>query len=246
MRKAATAPKMVEHATPPPTVVAVNAAVISFVDELLRLPSPSAAATVVTLLYGQGHQVPPSVLSHVNGGIHVPLAPLLSSPSPLAVLLTERVRVSSAWRADGQALRGARAAARARYRALQSAFVASTPPTPGDPAAALIRYTYGCDGRQWLWEEAAARVLHRVAVLNRAVLDLLATTPTDGLPLLDLPPEALDLMAAALPPVAAPDWTRFAAAMEGSRAVLQDDEAVSRYRSLLAEIMGLHADGARA
>jgi hypothetical protein len=53
-------------------------------------------------------------------------------------------------------------------------------------------------------------------------------------------------MAAALPPVAAPDWTRFAAAMEGSRAVLQDDEAVSRYRSLLAEIMGLHADGARA
>jgi hypothetical protein len=245
VRRGAGAQKAVDQGTPAPAVVAVNAAAISFVDELLRLPSPSAAATVVTLLYGPGHQVPPAVLSHVNGGIHVPLAPLLASPSPLAIPLPDRLRVSSAWRVDSQALKGARAAARDRYRELQAAFVASTPPAPRDPAAALIRYTYGCDGRQWLWEEAAGRVLHRVAVLNRAVLDLLAISggesPTDGLA--DLPASVLDLMAASLPPVAVPDWARFAGAMEDSRAVMHDDEAVQRYRSLLAEILGRHTDG---
>ena len=56
----------------------------------------------------------------------------------------------------------------------------------------------------------------------------------------DLPGAARDLLAAALPPVAVPDWDRFAAALHGSQAVLQDEEAVVRYRSLLAEILGLH------
>jgi hypothetical protein len=246
--------KAVTPGTPTPTVVAVNAAGAAFVDELLRLPSPSAAATVVDLLYGRQHPAPTALLTHVNGGIHIPLAALLSSSTPLVVPLADRLRVSSAWRADGQALKGARAAARARYRELQTAFVSSATLAPREPAAALVRYTFGWDGRQWLWEETAARVLHRVASLNRAMLDLLAAasrgeTPTDGLlphatfslTEFDLPETALDLMAAALPPVAVPDWSRFAAALEGSQAPLNDDEAVRRYRSLLAEILGLQS-----
>jgi hypothetical protein len=239
--------------TAAPAVVAVNAATVAFVDELLRLPSPSAAATVVDLLYGRRHPAPATVLSHVNGGIHIPLASLLSSPSPLAALLADRLRLPGAVRADGQALKGSRATARARYRELQAAFVATVPTTPRNPAAALVRYTYGIEGRPWVWEEAAARILHRVAALNRAVLDLLAAArrgdaPTEGLfagelPAVahaDLPDEVLDLLAAALPAVAVPDWQRFSAALHGSRAALHDDEAVIHYRSLLAEILGLH------
>lgn len=229
-------------------MIAVNAATVAFVDELLRLPSPAAAATVVDLLYDRKHPAPPAVLSHVNGGIHVPLPSLLSSPSPLSTPLCERLRLPGAWRADGQALKGARATARARYRQLQAAFVASVPAAPRDPAAALVRYTYG---RSWIWQDAASRILHRVAVLNRAVLDLLAAADPGEAPIggllaqADLSPAVLDLLAAALPAVAVPDWERFASALQGSRAALHGDEAVVRYQSLLAEILGLHdAEGA--
>src|SRR3989442_2720916 len=118
-----------------PALVAVNAAVVAFVDELLRLPSAAAAATVVDLLYGRDREAPPAVLSHVNGGIHIPLSDLLASRSPLAVVLPERLRVSAGWRADG--MKGAPAAARARYRELQAAFVTSgrraPPPAPAPP-----------------------------------------------------------------------------------------------------------------
>lgn len=254
MRKRTGTQIAVSHGAPAPTVIAVNAAVTAFVDELLRLPSASTAATVVDLLYGRQHAVPSALLTHVNGGLHIPLAALLSSAVPLAVPLADRLRVCRAWRADGQALKGARAASRARYRELQAAFVSSMPPAPREPAAALVRYTFGWDGRQWLWEETAARVLHRVVTLNRAVLDLLAAgargeTPTDGLlphdlpwgAEFDLPESALDLMAASLPPVAVPDWSRFAVALGDCRATPADDEAVRRYRALLAEILGLYA-----
>jgi hypothetical protein len=232
-------------------VVAVNAAVVAFVDELLRLPSSPAAATVVDLLYGRERQVPPAVLSHVNGGLHVPLASLLSSPTPLAVLVPGRLRISSLWRTDGQELKGARAAARARYRDLQAAFVASPPRPAPEPAASLVRYTYGADGRQWQWEEAAARLLHRVTILNRAVLDLLAAVARGDVALdgwiadpaavrdFDLPAAVLDLMAATLPPLAVPDWARLAPALDGSAAVLSGEESMTRYRALLAEILGL-------
>lgn len=257
MRKTASGHKAVNAsrptATSPAPVVAVNAAVVAFVDELLRLPSSSAAATVVDLLYGHDSQVPPAVLSRVNGGLRIPLAQLLSSSTVLATVIPERLRVSSVWRTDGQALKGARAAARARYRALQTAFVAAPPRQTPEPAAALVRYTYGCEGRQWVWEEAAARILHRVTVLNRAVLDVLAAVARGEVPAddrlsprepalrdFDLPSEVLDLMAATLPPLAMPDWDRFAAVLDESAAVLPGEESILRYRALLAEILGLH------
>jgi hypothetical protein len=234
------------------SVVAVNAAVVAFVDELLRLPSRGSAAMLVHLVYGDGRDVPPAVLSHVNGGIHIPLAELLASPVPLATLLPQRLRVSSAWRATGQELKGARAAARHRYRELQAAFATSARTNAPEASASLVRYTYGSEGRHWMWADAAARVLHRIVGLNRAVLDLLAAAarsgrpcplPTDGeLPAtadFDLPAAVLDMMAAALPPVAVPDWSRFAPALAGSQAPLSGEESHVRYQSLLAEILGL-------
>ncbi len=249
MRKTGNVQKATDLIAVNPALVAVNAAVVAFVDELLRLPSAAAAATVVDLLYGRDREALPAVLSHVNGGIHIPLSDLLASRSPLAVVLPERLRVSAGWRADG--MKGARAAARARYRELQAAFVTSVRRAASEPTAALLRYTYGSEGRHWLWTEAAARVLHRVAGLNRAVLDLLAaiargevSAEAVGIDAVaakdfDLPDEVRELMAAALPAVAVPDWTRFAAALEGSDAVLSGDESVVRYQSLLAEILGL-------
>jgi hypothetical protein len=234
------------------SVVAVNAAVVAFVDELLRLPSRTSAATLVQLVYGDGREAPPALLTHVNGGIHIPLADLLASPVPLATLLPQRLRVSSTWRATGQELKGARAAARHRYRELQAAFVASARPNAPEAAASLVRYTYGSEGRHWLWADAAARVLHRIVGLNRAVLDLLAAGARSGRPCplpadgelppagdFDLPPAVLDLMAASLPPVAVPDWSRFAPALAGSQAPLSGEESLVRYQSLLAEILGL-------
>jgi len=251
MRKAGNTHKAPSSNALEPVVVAVNAAVVAFVDELLRLPSSAAAATVIDLLYGREREVPAAVLSHVNGGIHIPLSGLLASSAPLALVLPERLRVTAAWRTDG--MKGARAAARARYRDLQAAFVASVRRPNPQPEAALLRYTYGSEGRQWLWAEAAGRVLHRVAGLNRAVLDLLAAIGRGEVSAavvgdagarvsandFDLPDDVRDLMAAALPAVAVPDWARFAAALADSEAVLTGDESVLRYRSLLAEILGL-------
>lgn len=249
MRKPGNAQKATDRIALDPIVVAVNAAVVAFVDELLRLPSSTAAATVVDLLYGREREAPPAVLSHVNGGIHIPLSDLLTSRSPLALVLPERLRVSAAWRTDG--MKGARATARARYRELQAAFVTSVRRVTAEPTAALLRYTYGSEGRPWLWTEAAARVLHRVAGLNRAVLDLLAaiargavgaeTVGADAISVedFDLADDVRELMAATLPAVAVPDWPRFAAVLEGSEAVLAGEESVVRYQSLLGEILGL-------
>ena len=95
MRKTGNAQKATDLIVPHPALVAVNAAVVAFVDELLRLPSSSAAATVVDLLYGRDREAPSAVLSHVNGGIHIPLTDLLASRASLAVVLPERLRVSA-------------------------------------------------------------------------------------------------------------------------------------------------------
>ncbi len=233
-------------------VVAVNAAAVAFVDELLRLPSSNAAATVMNLLYGPDRQAPVDVLDHVNGGIHIPLTALLTSPVPLASLMRERLRVGTTWQAPGQALKGARAAARARYRELASTFVTLASQKAPEPSASLVRYTYGSDGRHWLWADAAGRLLHRMVTLNRAVLGLLASVARGDAGLdpalvdeavnirdFDLPNDVLDVMAAALPPLAVPEWSRFAEALSGSGAPLAGDEATVRYQSLLAEILGL-------
>lgn len=252
MRKAMGVPKPTASQPIDSGVVAVNAAVVAFVDDLLRLPSRASAAKLVQLLYGGDREVPPAVLFHVNGGIHIPLGELLSSPVPLATLLPQRLRVSSLWRSAGHELKGARAAARQRYRDLQAVFVALARTATLEPAASLVRYTYGSEGRHWLWAEAAARIMHRIAGLNRAVLDVLATAArsnracplaADGeLPPaldFDLPGTVLDLMATALPPLAVPDWSRFAPALAGSQAPLSGEESMLRYQSLLAEILGL-------
>jgi hypothetical protein len=235
-------------------VVAVNAAVVAFVDELLRLPSRQSARTVVQLLYGGTFEALPAVLTHVNGGIHIPLASLLASRTPLATLLPQRLRVTSAWKAAGQEMKGARAAARSRYRELQTSFVAAARTAAPEPAASLVRYTYGAEGQRWVWADAAARVMHRIVGLNRAVLDVLAAgaragracpIPMDGevpsAPDFDLPDPVLDLMAATLPPVAVPDWSRFAPALAGSQAPMYGEESTIRYQSLLAEILGLQS-----
>src|SRR5262249_27400365 len=112
MRKTGNAPKATDLVAPHPALVAANAAVVAFVDELLRLPSSSAAATVVDLLYGRDREAPPAVLAHVNGGIHIPLSDLLVSRASLALVLPERLRVSASWRGGGG--EGGRGGARAR------------------------------------------------------------------------------------------------------------------------------------
>lgn len=235
---------------PSAAVIAVNAAAVALADELLRLPSASSVETVVALLFGREGQVPPALLAHVNGGMHAPLGALLASPRPLAAPLAHRLRVAAGWRADAEAVRRARALARARYRDLQSAFLAIDHDRTPDPAAALVRYTFGCEGRQWAWEDAAARLLHRVTALNRAVLDLLGASargeiavewPGPGIASgdFDLPERTLDLLAAALPPVAVPDWDRLVAALAHDPILeLHGEESVARYRALLAEILG--------
>jgi len=55
----------------------------------------------------------------------------------------------------------------------------------------------------------------------------------------DLADDVLDMMAAAMPPLALPEWSRFAEALGDSGAPLAGDEATARYQSLLAEILGL-------
>src|SRR2546428_5046283 len=131
MRKTGNAQKATDLIAVNPALVAVNAAVVAFVDELLRLPSAAAAATVVDLLYGRDREAPPAVLSHVNGGIHIPLSDLLASRSPLAVVLPERLRVSAGWRAGGK--KGAPAAPPGRFPALAGGVANSGRAAPPPP-----------------------------------------------------------------------------------------------------------------
>src|SRR5262245_5594613 len=147
MRKTGNAQKATDLVAPHPALVAVNAAVVAFVDELLRLPSSSAPAPVVDLLYGRDREAPPAVLAHVNGGIHIPLSDLLVSRASLALVLPERLRVSASWRADGT--KGARAVARTRYREVQAALVTSVRRAGPGPTAALLRYPHCCAGTHW-------------------------------------------------------------------------------------------------
>jgi hypothetical protein len=231
-------------------LVSLNAAVVVLADEILRLPTPVAAETAVALLWGPALELPSGFLAHVGIAARLPLATLLAAQDPLAVALPERLRLSAAWRDPAQAARGARAAARARYRELQAAFVASAHERLVEPDSALVRYTYATEGRHWPWADVTARLLDRVVDVNRAALRLLARAArgTSAATLgparevlaarhVDLPDLALDAAAVALAPVVVPDFIRFTRTLDALDAGGPDDESIARYRSLFAEIL---------
>lgn len=244
--------------TPPPSesLVSFNLAATALVDELLRLPSASATLTAVELLYGRDVAVPSSFLDHVGTGVRIPVASVLASSAPLAILVAGRLRPSSAWQEPAHALKGARALARERYRELQAALIGSSVRSAPEPFASLVRYTYGVDDRRWLWADVARRLLDTVVTLNRGALGLLAavargeTTLDVGVPTVgprwsyDMPPAVLNVLAEVLPPAAVPDFPAFVRALDTSQASVERDEATMRYRSLFAEMLGLatHAE----
>lgn len=232
-------------------VLAVNAATLGLVDELLWLPSPTVAVKAVALLYGEESLVPDQFLARVGRGHPVPLASLLGSPRPLALLLPRRLGSPASWRDSAGGVKAARAAARQRYRELRAMFVAGAAGAMGDGAGTLLRHTYGVRGH-WSWGEATRRILDRVVALNRAALGLLgaaargqsrARIPVAGDLALPRAPEAseaaLDVLAGALPPVAIPDFARLAACLADAVPVLAGDECLERYQSLFAEMLGL-------
>lgn len=233
------------------TVMHLNVATIAFVDEVLRLPTPSAAKVALTLLYGRELTIPEAFLRMVGSAVQVRLEAALGIESPLATLVASRVRASAAWRDEAQAAKAARALGRARYRQLQAAFVNSSERVAPEATASLVRYTYGMNGRHWLWTDVTRRLLDRVVALNRTALGSLAGAPRGGgrsvvdapdIALLvrqfDLPPAVLDMIAEALPPVALPDFARFAELGTPPRS-LGEEESVERYQLLFAEMLGL-------
>ena len=239
--------------TPPPSesLLSFNLSAASLVDEVLRLPSASAAVRAVELLYGRDVAIPGSLLDQVGTGVRLPLASVLQSPAPLATLVAGRLRPSPAWQEPAHALKGARALARERYRELQAALVGSSVRSAPEPFASLVRYTYGIDDRRWLWADVAKRLLDAVVILNRGALGLLAAiargdvvldvgVPTAGPRwTYDMPMSVLDVLAEVLPPAAVPDFGAFVRILRQSQATVERDEATVRYRSLFAEMLGL-------
>jgi hypothetical protein len=232
---------------PSESLLSFNIAAAGLADELLSLPS-TAAATAIELMYGRAAAVPPAFLARAGTGARIPLAARLSTAAPLATLVAERFRACSAWL--GPAPRRARALARERYRELQAALVGSRGDAAPEALASLARYTYDVDGGRWLSEDAARRLLDAVVILNRAALALLASIARGETALdlgvaatgptwtFDVPASSLDTLAEALPPVAVPDFPAFARALETSRAGIEGDAAIRRYRSLFAEMLG--------
>jgi hypothetical protein len=236
---------------PSQALLSFNIGAVALVDELLRLPSPGAARTAIELLYGRDVVVPATFLEHAGAGTRMPIGLLLPSATPLATMLPNRLHPSAAWQEPTHALKNARALARDRYRDLQAALVASSGRLAPEPLSALVRYTYGTDGRRRLWADVAKRLLDAVVTLNRAALGVLAAVARGELDLdvgvpvagpkwsFDVPEAILDVLAEVLPPAAAPDFSTFARALESRRAPFKRDEAIVRYRSLFAEMLGL-------
>jgi hypothetical protein len=231
-------------------LVSLNAAVVVLADEILRLPTAVTAATAVALLWGPDAELPAGFLAHVGIAARLPLPTLLATQESLAVAVPERLRLPASWRDPAQAARGARAAARARYRELQAAFVGSAHERLVEPDSALVRHTYATEARHWPWADVTARLLDRVVDVNRAALRLLAgvargTSPANLRParellvarFIDLPDCALDAAAVALAPVVVPDFLAFTRALDARDASTPDDESIVRYRSLFAEIL---------
>jgi hypothetical protein len=236
---------------PSSSLLSFNIAAVALVEEILRLPSASATRTAIGLLYGGDVTVPEAFLERVGDGARMPLGALLPSSTPLARVLPSRLHPSTSWQDPAHAVKTARALARERYRELQAALVASSSRVAPEPLSALVRYTYGTDGRRWLWADVAKRLLDAVVALNRGALGVLACIARGELTLdvgvpaagpkwsFDVPDPILDVLAEVLPPAAAPDFATFARALETSRVPLKRDEAIARYRSLFAEMLGL-------
>ncbi len=233
------------------TVLHLNVATLALVDEVLRLPTSSAANVALTLLYGRDLMIPEAFLGLVGSPGRVRIDAALATGGSLATLVSSRLRASAAWRDEAQAAKAARALGRARYRQLQAAFVNSSDRVAPEATTSLVRYTYGTNGRHWLWTDVTHRLLDRVVALNRAALALLAGAARGGaapvvdsadISLLarqfDLPPAVLDMIAEALPPVALPDFARFAELGTPPRS-LGEEESIERYQLLFAEMLGL-------
>lgn len=231
-------------------MLGLNAATLGLVDELLWLPSAAVAAKAVALLYDGESTLPGEFLARVGRGGRVPLASLLGSSRPLALLIPRRLGPSSGCRDAAGGLKAARAAARQRYRELRALFVAGATGPMSDGAGALLRHTYGVRG-QWSWADATRRILDRVVALNHAVLELMVAAArgqsraciavVGGVALpraLEASEAALDVLAGALPPVAIPDFPRLAAGLADAVPGLAGEECVERYQSLFAEMLG--------
>ena len=240
------------NGAPDVRVVALNVAALGVADELLRLPSAPVARAAVDLLWGPCAPLSDEFLAHVGTPVQIPYTSLLGATERLATILPSRLGPAGAWREGPHGLKSARALARARYRDLQAAFVSGAPRAVPEPAEALVRYTYGTRGRPWTWDDSARRLIERVVSLNRATFALLAAVTRgesavdlDLAPLsaggrsFDVPGAVADLLAVALPPVAAPEWTRLAADMMPCPSPLAGDESIDRFRSLFAEMLGL-------
>jgi hypothetical protein len=233
-----------------PHGVALNYAVLGLVDELLWLPSAVVITTAVRLLYGREACVPEVLLRQAGRGAPPSLAALVATDVALGALLPSRLGPAAAWRAGTSSLKDARVVSRERYRQLQMAFVSTTAGNMAARAGSLVRDIYGVPGR-WPCADSARRVLGRVARLNRAALGLLAAAargecgvrleargPLPARPY-DLPGCALDVLAAALPPIVIPDFSRLAGGLEPGGAVLDGEESIDRYQSLFAEMLSL-------
>jgi hypothetical protein len=234
-------------------VVALNHAAVGVVDEILWLPSPGVAVTAVRLLYGPEAGLPEPLMDHVGRGAPPPFASLVGCARPLAHPLPSRLRFLVGWRERSNELKEVRSVARRRYRDLQTSFVASPAPAALDGLDALVQYTYGPRGR-WLRGEAAARLLGRIAALNRAALSLLvavaagASRAPDGEFVvaghrgrLAAPGRIPAGLAEALPPIAVPDFARLAESLVPPEPAREADESIERYRLLFGEMLGLAA-----
>ncbi len=225
-------------------LLALNYATLAIVDELLLLPFPAVASAALTLLYGPAIEFPESLQAHVGTGMPASVASLLVGSAPLASLLPSRLGPALLWRGAAGDLKHARALARQRYRDLQESLMAGGRLSPVG-ADSLVRYTYGSQGL-WSGREAARRILNRVVVLNRAALTLLVTrepslspTPFGNLSALPkhLPDRALAFLAEALPPIAVPDFSLLTERLTRSAPVLDGEESIDRYQSLVAVML---------
>lgn len=225
---------------PDARIVDLNVSAVLLAEELIRLPSAAAAVRAVDLLWdGTAGSLPEALVAAAGHGMSLDAGPLALARPPLATLLPWRLPADLAKPPSDQTLGQARALGRARYRDLQAQLLRRPEPA----ASSIVGFTYGSGGRAWAWADAARRLAGRVAALNAAALRLAAAGAAGKTARLDpgwLAPAAttaLAAMAAALPPLAAVDFSRLAGALAAPAA----DEATARHEALLAEILGLAA-----